>query len=264
MDAWSKYGRRRDVLGRTKHDMWINHTRANIARKMLESPSCRVVDINGTEQTVCIVHTAALDQKQIMSIPGEHLEHGGLVTFADNKWLITEMDADNLIYDKGIMQQCNHILRWISKDGTLKEKWCYVADGTKYLIGEKNAQIMAIGDARIAVTIGKDEDTIELARGLRFLIDDTDSESVLAYQITKPNKMFNVYNGKGVFRFILNEVQLTDADNKELRIADYSKWHPSTVSDSDHRDSEYTVAQIVEAATSEAAIPPDDDKEVWL
>lgn len=124
--------------------------------------------------------------------------------------------------------------------------------------------MITIGDARIAVTIGKDSDTIELARGLRFLIDDTDSEAVLAYQITKPNKLFNVFNGKGVFRFILNEVQLTDNDNKELRIADYYNWHPEMATDSDHVDSDYTVAQIVSAAQEAAAETPDDDKEVWL
>lgn len=264
MGGWDIYERCRETFGVTKRGMWVQHTRDNIYRKMLDSPSCRIVRINDAIQTVCIVHTAEMDQKKIFSLPGEHLEHGGLVDFSDNKWLITEMDADNQIYDKGIMQQCNHILRWISKDGVLKEKWCFVADGTKYLIGEKARELLTIGDARIAVTIGKDEDTIELARGLRFLIDDTDSEAVLAYQITKPNKMFNMFNGKGVFRFILNEVQLTADDNKQLRIADYSKWKPSMELDSDHRDSEYTVAEIVEAATIEAETPPDDDKEVWL
>jgi len=264
MSAWSKYERTREALGRTKRDMLVQSTRDNLHRKMLNSPSCRTVLVNDIEQTVVITHSSNMDAKKIYSLPGETLEHGGLVTFANNKWLITEVDADDIAYQKGLMEQCNHILRWISKDGTLKEKWCRVVDGTKYLIGEKSNQFMAIGDARIAVTVAKDEDTVELARGLRFLIDDEDSEACLAYQITKPNKMFNVYNGKGVFRFILNEVQLTDNDNKALRIADYNNWHPELATDSDHVDSEYTVAQIVNAANNDAATPPDDEKEVWL
>lgn len=136
MSAWDSYINLRETLGATKREMWVRHTRSNIARKMLESPSCRDVQINDIDQTVCIVHTAELDQKKIYSLPGEHLEHGGLVTFAENKWLITELDADNLIYDRGIMQRCNHILRWISKSGELKEKWCYVVDGTKLELRE--------------------------------------------------------------------------------------------------------------------------------
>ena len=264
MGAWDNYEAIRDAMGVTRRDMRVKHTRDSLTRRMVDSISYRHVEINDIPQDVCVVHTTDYNRKKIMAMPGEHLEHGGIVTFANNKWLITELDPDNVIYEKGIMQQCNHILRWISKDGELKEKWCIVADGTKYLIGERSEQMMAIGDARIAVTVGKDKDTVELSRGLRFLIDDTDSEAVLAYQITKPNKMFNVYNGKGVFRFILNEVNLTDDDNKELRIADYSNWHPKIESDGDHRDSEYTVAEIVQAAMDEAAVPPDDDKEDWL
>ena len=264
MESWELYESRLHPVGYTKRDMWVNHTKASIRRRLLASPSCRDVLINGIKQTVSIVHQSEMTVKKICALPGEHLEHGGLVDFAGNKWLITDIDADNEIYEKGLMLQCNHILRWISKDGELREKWCHVEDGTKYLIGEKAADIMSIGDARIAVTVGKDAETIELSRGLRFLIDDTDSESVLAYQITKPNKLFNVYNGKGVFKFILNEVNLTDDDNKTLRIADYTNWKPPRELDGDHVDSEITVAEIVEAAFDEAYADEDDGKEVWL
>ena len=132
------------------------------------------------------------------------------------------------------------------------------------MIGERTRELLTIGDARIALTIGKDSDTIELSRGMRFLIDDSDSDDVLAYQITKPNKLFNIYDDKGVFRFILNEVQLTKDDNKELRIADYYNWKPGMALDSDHVDTSCAVAHIVSAAMAEAEAPPDDEKEVWL
>ena len=85
-----------------------------------------------------------------------------------------------------------------------------------------------------------------------------------AYQITKSNKLFNSYNGHGVFRFILNEVQFQKSDNKELRIADYTTWKPDLPLDSDHVDSTATVAEIVAAAQAEAAAPPDDNKKGWL
>lgn len=134
MGAWDNYDRYQVNMGYgTKRDMYVEHTRRNIYRMMMDSPSCREVLINDVKQNVCIVrkNKTEMDQKIISSLPGEHLKHGGLVTFARNKWLITQVDADNQFYDRGIMQQCNHILRWIAKDGQLKEKWCYVADGTK-------------------------------------------------------------------------------------------------------------------------------------
>lgn len=263
MSVWDSYNDRIEPVGEQRQ-MWADHTRFSIYRRIRNSPACREVSINGRKQFLSIAHTTDMSIKRICALPGERLKHGGLVRFAHNMWLITEVDADNEIYERGMMRQCNHKLRWIGKDGKLKEKWCVVEDGTKYLIGEYTERIMAIGDARIALTVGKDEDTVELSRGMRFLIDDTDSETVIAYQITKPNKLFNVYNGEGVFKFILNEVNLTDNDNKTLRIADYSNWKPPKQTDGDHEDSEFTVAEIVEMAQAEADKPPQDDKEVWL
>ena len=220
--AWDAYRDRMSLTGKTKHDMWVNHSRTAIRRRLQDSPSCRSVLVNGEEQLLSITRHPESGYKRVASMPGENLVHGGLVDFADGKWLITDVDADDMVYQRGIMRQCNHILRWVShKTGEVYEKWCVVEDGTKYLIGERTREFLTIGDGRMAVTIGKDPETVELCRGLRFLIDDEDSDFVTAYQITKSNKLFSVYNGEGVFRFILNEVQLTDDDNTDRRIADY-------------------------------------------
>lgn len=220
---WDTYRDRMTVVGQTKHDMLVNHTKAGIRRRLLDSPSCRRVLVNGEEQTLSITRHAQDGYKKVAAMPGEHLVHGGLVDFANNKWLIIEVDPDDQVYQRGVMRRCNHILRWVSqKTGEIREKWCVVEDGTKYLIGERTKEFLTIGDGRVAVTIAKDPETVELCRGLRFLIDDEDSDFVTAYQITKTNKLYNVYNGEGVFRFILNEVQLTKDDNTELRIADYN------------------------------------------
>lgn len=262
--AWSTYYGRMSAVGRSKRDMWVRHTQDSLTRRMLDSPACHRVMMAGREQLITVAHTEDMAVKRICALPGEHLKHGGIVEFAGGKWLVTELDADNEVYERGLMQRCNHILRWIGKDGTLKVKDCFIEDGTKYLIGEYSEELLTIGDARIALVIGKDEDTCELARGVRFLIDDTDSEVTLAYQITKPNKFFNVYDGEGVFKFILNEVTLTGNDNISLRIADYNNWKPEQHTDGDHVDSDLSVAEIVETAKEEASVPPRDDKEVWI
>lgn len=248
----------------TMRDALVEQAKSSLAQMSYDSPSCRYVKVDGVLQPVLITHRQSLGEKRICSIPGEHLPHGGIVDFANSMWLITELDADDEIYDRGIMLRCNYLLRWIGSDGKLKEEWCVVEDGTKYLIGEYAEDMMSIGDARIAVTIRKDDDTNELCRGARFLIDDPDTDKPLAYQITKPNKLFNVFNGDGVFKFILNEVQLTKNDNVELRIADYTSWKPSNAKDGDHIDSDMTVVQVVEAARAKASETPDDNKKGWL
>ena len=221
MSVWDKYNARMNVSGTTRRERALNHTQSYIERKSVDLLSSNDVLINGVKQTVTILNQREdMSLKKICSMPGESLIHGGIVDFANSKWLITEVDANNEVYSSGKMQRCNHLLRWINTDGKIIEKWCVVEDGTKYLIGEKTEHIMSIGDARIAVTIGKDKDTVFLKRGDRFLIDDVDSEQVLAYQITKPNRLFNVYGDGGVYKFILNEVNVTDNDNVMLRIAD--------------------------------------------
>ena len=264
MSGWSIYENKMSSIGATRRDLRINRSREVLRRKAMDSPACHLVTINGREQYVTITHKQDLAIKRICALPGETIPHGGLVTFADNVWLITELDADNEVYERGLMQQCNHRLKWINKRGELIEKWCIVEDGTKYLVGERSVQLMSIGDARIAVTIGKDEDTNEIDRGMRFLIDDPDSPTPLAYQITKPNRFFNLYNGKGIFRYILNEVNTTKNDDTELRIADFLSWKPDKELDGDHRNSDKTLEEVVEKALDESEKIPGDFKEEWL
>lgn len=247
MDIWDNYNARLTVNGATRRENALARTQGYINRKLSSSLSYQSVTINDVIQDVSITDNEELNIKTICTLPGESLIHGGLVDWADNKWLITEVDAHDEVYTKGTMQQCNHILRWRDSSGTIVEKWCIVEDGTKYLIGEKQEDMITVGDARIAVTVAKDEDTIKIRRGNRFLIDDVDTDTVLAYQITKPNRLYNVFNGKGIFRYILNEVNTTDNDNLELRIADYYEPAMNTSTDS-YPD----------------VVDDDDGKKVWI
>lgn len=261
MDGWSIYSEKMKM----KREMWVDRTRDSITRRIVASPSFHVVKINGEEQSVSITNRTTHKEKRICSMPGETLKHGGIVEYSNGIWLITDVDYETEVYQRGLMQRCNHILRWISKTGELREKWCIVEDGTKYLIGERSEDIMTIGDSRIAVTIGKDDESLELSRGLRFLIDDVDVEHPTVYQITKTNRFFSTTNNEGVFRFILNEVVLTKDDNEKLRIADYSNWMPPRDLDGDHKDSDFTLAQIVDGAIDKTTNnPPKDDKKGWL
>ena len=262
MSAWDAYYDRMDVRGYTRRERALFQTQTRLADELHASLSYHKVLINGKEHDAAIIGQEELAIKKICLLPGDVLPHGGLVDYADNKWLITEVDASNEVYHSGMMQQCNHIIRWIDKNGDLIEKWSIIEDGTKYLIGEKTSQIMTIGDARIAMTVGKDEDTIHLCRGMRFLVDDVDAEDVLAYQITKVNKLFNNYNNEGVFRFILTEVNVTADDNLLMRIADFYNWKPESEPIEPDRDEIATVEEIVQEALDQE--PPSDDKEVWI
>lgn len=259
MGTWDTYEARLTVNGVTKREHALKHTQSRITSKIVNSLSCHDVLINGVPQKISIIDKRQdLALKKICALPGETLVHGGLVDFADSKWLITELDANDEVYTRGLMKRCNYLLKWLDETGAIIEKWCIVEDGTKYLIGEKPKEVMTIGDARMAITIGKDADTIKLCRGRRFLLDDPDSPRVLAFQITKPNKLFNNYGGVGAFRFILNEVNVTDDDNTELMIADYYNWTPG-VDAATHVNPDTSLSEIVSDAQN-----PVIDEEVWI
>ena len=156
------------------------------------------------------------------------------------------------------MLQCNHRLRWIAADGHIIERWCIVSDGTKYLTGETissyNENGMSLGDTRISVSLARDEYTVQLNRGFRFLIDDEDSDTVLAYRLTKPFKIGGVYNGNGVMSFVMTEVNTEDDDNFDLRIADYYKHFPR---ETDGNTDSETTAKVLNDETT-------GGKKVWL
>lgn len=153
------------------------------------------------------------------------------------------------------MIQCNYLLRWVDSDAVIHEQWCIIEDGTKYLTGQYEDRdfIVTRGDSRLGMIIAKNEFTTKMKRGCRFLIDDADSELMLAYELTKPFKLGSVFNGAGVFKFVLQEVNTTDDDNQDLRIADYYKYFPR---------------QELDATTSDTEIDPnkttENGKKVWL
>lgn len=253
MGVWDTYEARMEASGKTRREKSLRKTKSHLSKNIVNSLSCHVVKIDGISRTISILDQSEdMSIKKICALPGEPLKHGGIVEFANSKWLITEIDANDEVYASGKMQRCNYLLKWLNKEGKIVQRWCIVEDGTKYLIGEKSSDLMAIGDARIAITLGKDADTTELGRGRRFLVDDMDSRGVLAYEITKPNKLFNIYNGHGVFRFILNEVNMTPDDNETLRIADYYNWKPYVKLDNEHVDPDIPIEEIIDNAHSKA------------
>lgn len=229
MGAWDTYQARLDIRGESLRGVRARRESTYLNRKIPNTLSYFTAEVDGENRQVAIVNSDNLNQKTIISLPGETLLCGSYVHWEDNYWLITEIDANQEIYTKGIMLQCNYLLRWIDS-GRIIERWSIITDGTKYLTGETissyNDNGMSLGDSRIAMTVPRDKYTLRLTRANRFLIDDYDSVNVLAYRLTKPFKLGATYNKHGIFNFVLTEVNTEDDDNFKLHIADYYKYFP--------------------------------------
>jgi len=219
-DIWANFADRVSSPGGTPRDHAIHNLRQRAAVQLRHNPSFQTLTINGEVREMAVMSFAKkFNVKKLCALPGEHITHGGLVCWKDNHWIVTQVDADDTAYESALMQQCNYRLRWYDSQGQLIEKWCIVEDGTKYLEGLYRFEMMELGAARIAVTVAKDEDTKALRRGDRFIIADPDADEKLSYRITKPNTLFNIFQDKGIYRYIMTETVVEGEDNKLDSIA---------------------------------------------
>ncbi len=228
MSVWDRYDSRIEAKGGSKRNIVFQRECDFLNRKLPASLSYHTIVLDGEDRNMAVINSDNLNIKTLCSLPGEDIHHGGLVEWMNNHWLVTAKDANNELYTKATMQQCNYLLRWISDENKIVERWCIVEDGTRYLTGEygDHDYIVTRGDTRIAVTLPRDVETVKLGRKNRFLIDDYDSPTVLAYELSKPFKLGGAFGGDGVVTFVMQECNTEDTDNFELHIANYYDYFP--------------------------------------
>lgn len=228
MGIWDSYGSRMAASGPGRRVAAVARERRLLEEKIPASLSYHHLTVDGEPREMAVINSDNLNQKTLCSMPGDDIRNGALVEWMGNRWLVTEKDANNELYTRATMLQCNYLVRWVADDDSIIERWCIIEDGTKYLTGEygDNQFVITRGDSRISMTIARDKYSLQLGRDSRFLIDDYGSGSVLAYRLTKPFKLGGGYNGDGVFHFVLQECNTEDSDNFQLHIANYYDHFP--------------------------------------
>lgn len=147
MSAWDTYRDRIEVHGATVREAAYKQEVRMLTNKLRENLSYFTVTIfdqdhgynitseemqaGAISQNVAIINSDNLNEKYIYTQPGEDIEHGSLVQWMDNYWLVTERDANTNVYTRAKMIQCNYLLKWVTEDKQIVEQWCIVEDGTK-------------------------------------------------------------------------------------------------------------------------------------
>ena len=230
---WEKYEAMAKARGITQRDEVLRREQHWLNSRLKNSLSYHHAIVDGTERDVAIINSDNLNEKMMFSLPGEDFNLGILVEWMDNHWLVVEKDANNEVYTKVKLLQCNYLLKWIEVDENgdphIMEQWCVIDDGTKYMTGEYADRMFIVtnGDTRIALTIGRNKHTAKFNRQTRILVDDPLSDNKMCFNLTKPLKVGNRYNEEGCYKFVLSECNTTDYDNFELMIPDYYKYYPS-------------------------------------
>lgn len=134
MSVWDTYANRVNLRGTTRREIAFNREADRLRRMLPDSLSYHLAIVDGVERNVAIINSDNLNEKKMFSMPGEDFDCGVIVEWMDNHWLITEKDANNELYTRVKLLQCNYLLKWVDEDHIIREQWCVVEDGTKLTI----------------------------------------------------------------------------------------------------------------------------------
>ena len=187
MSMWNNYTARMEARGLNQRAEHFNREVYFLSHRLNDSLSYHVAIVDGEERQVAIVNSDNLNEKTMFSMPGEDFKNGGMVEWMDNHWLIVEKDANNEIYTKVKLLQCNYLLKWIEViDGvpTIMEQWCEIDDGTKLKRTDVVRHSLARWKRRVKTTLLNAGNSLELQR---------------------QNRMANSYRWKGLRRLKIGQ-----------------------------------------------------------
>ena len=131
MSIWTTYENRITAGGATKRETAFNRECRFLNQNLRDSLSYKKVLIDGESKEVSIIDSDNLNEKKMLSLPLEDIKCGAMVEWEENFWIVTEKDANNELYTRTKLLQCNHLLKWVDENDVIREQWCFIEDGTK-------------------------------------------------------------------------------------------------------------------------------------
>ena len=229
LDSFDKFRLRLNNSGGSIRQDRINATKNFMNDTFPDDPTYYVVPLNGIDTPMRIYDKGTLfreyGEKYIQLMDNALPPLGGYIWWNDRFWMITRTDESNELKVNGVIRECNYLLRWINERAETIERWCVFWDGTKYSSGESENQHLVIPNMRIEMFLPRDNETIKLFTGRRFIIDDLEMAQLrdpLVYCISKENPVERNRLGDSLFRYIMiQDVYNSNLDNREQLIADF-------------------------------------------
>lgn len=194
-------------------------------------------------------------KKKIKSRHEDIIKLGDYVEWNDQIWMITLLDSDDKVWNRGYMYLCEILLRWQDDNGNIIERWGYSEDYTKYSMGESGNSTITVGDYQYGITLPVDKYTKKLTRENRFVVDFEGNYPPDTYRLTGKKGFISDYryfDKGGVFTITLSYEQfnkVTDKlvkleNNTEVWICDYKTPSTSTLPPSES-DNPTTTSVII-------------------
>ena len=190
----------------------IDSIKHQILNDFYNNPSYFNVLINNSKRDVHII-TDTQNKNKLLCKPNEIINVGDYITWNNKPFLCTSIDEDVSVQSKGLIQFCNHTLKWIDNTNTLIQKPCIESTKTLYTTGVKDERVIEIPNGMAGIQLPYDDDTKKLDREDCFIFNKT------KYKITH----YDETSFPGLIVLICSEIGInTSVDDMENEIAD--RW----------------------------------------
>lgn len=136
-------------------------------------------------------------------------------------WLIMTEPADNCIYDKCVLHQCNYILKWQNTNKDIIYCPASIENASQYNTGEEGNKILMLGYNQLMAYISLDDNTVVIDRNLRLFVD-YNKVNPIPYKVTRPDTVAFSYGKNRVMCLVLTEDQYNPkTDSIENWLCDY-------------------------------------------
>ena len=218
-----RYTARINLHGTTQRERMVNRTKANLQNKVVDSLSYKTIKLNGIETQLVINEGTQPYYKEFESMPGQEINIGDYIEWANSWWLVTTCDYDDELYRNGKLQQCNYLLKWQNELGEIIERQAVVLSASKYNDGLAESNVISLGSDKLTINIPLDAEALKLKKSMakKFFIDNN-KEDPTAYLLANTGNVADTYNGHGITHWIVEECAYTASeDDLKYGVCDY-------------------------------------------
>jgi hypothetical protein len=218
-----RYSARINLHGTTKRERELNLLKNSLTSDVSNLLSCKTVLLNGETYQLVINTGTQPYYKEFETLPGQSINIGDYVDFANKKWLVTTADADDEVYIDGKLEECNWLLKWQNETGEIIERWAVVMSASKYNDGTSGNNVIVLGSDQLSIKIPVDEESLKLKKSMskKFFIDN-DSTNPTTYELTGTGNVSDTYGGHGVTSWIVKECAYSPtADDLKYGVCNY-------------------------------------------
>ena len=223
MGHWETYNNRISINGSTTRERRVNEFKDKIVRKVLDSPSYKNILLNGIETQLVINEGTQPYYKEFESMPGQEINIGDYIEWANSWWLVTTCDYDDELYRNGKLHQCNYLLKWQNELGEIIERHAVILSASKYNDGLAESNVISLGSDKLSINIPLDAEALKLKKSMakKFFIDNN-KEDPTTYLLANTGNVADTYNGHGITHWIVEECAYTASeDDLKYGVCDY-------------------------------------------